>query len=341
MGCRINCLVDCKEWHEGWVTQFHKSGKHFVEFRQVNEKRWLLMKKVAFYIMERPASADGSEYKDSGGEGDNMAPVEDCWVYAEDISLDYAFSQSVLFKLFSNSLQETGHLTKGHVCLTDGDKAAAQQMKISLLYGELLPRGANKAFGSKRLEAHRAASLYDLGMGTGKIIIQAFLQFKNLRYIFGVELSQGRYKLAEEAALRLVQLLGAANYNVQLNAGRSIIVTEALQDNSGAFYERVMHLQCGNMFDIQSLDTVDVVMMETDIPFDLYPQLQRLLASVKDGARVLSYLDLRRVWGDHGPLPYKQLEVNRNLADRYPTSWSVQRGHHFYLWSKVSAFPCH
>jgi hypothetical protein len=31
-------------------------------------------------------------------------------------------------------------------------------------------------------------------MGTGKILIQAFLQFKNLRYIFGIELSSGRYK---------------------------------------------------------------------------------------------------------------------------------------------------
>jgi hypothetical protein len=36
--------------------------------------------------------------------------------------------------------------------------------------------------------------VFDLGMGTGKILIQAFLQFKNLRYIFGIELSSGRYK---------------------------------------------------------------------------------------------------------------------------------------------------
>jgi hypothetical protein len=36
--------------------------------------------------------------------------------------------------------------------------------------------------------------VFDLGMGTGKILIQAFLQFKNLRYVFGIELSQARYK---------------------------------------------------------------------------------------------------------------------------------------------------
>lgn len=76
VGCRINCLVDSKEWHEGYVLQFHKSGKHFVEFRQVNEKRWLVMKKIAFYILERPVpvSKDGHEFKDD--EEDGLAPVE-------------------------------------------------------------------------------------------------------------------------------------------------------------------------------------------------------------------------------------------------------------------------
>jgi hypothetical protein len=62
----------------------------------------------------------------------------------EDISLGYAIAQSVLFKIYGNSIQETGHLTKGHVCLTDADKVNAGCVKGSLLYGELLPRGANK-----------------------------------------------------------------------------------------------------------------------------------------------------------------------------------------------------
>lgn len=29
-----------------------------------------------------------------------------------------------------------------------------------------------------------------------------------------------------------------------------------------------------------------------------------------------------------------QMDVNKSLADRYATSWSVHRGHHFYLWSR-------
>lgn len=74
----MNCLVDYKEWHEGYVTQYHKSGKHLVEFRLVNEKRWLLMKKVAFYIVERPnvQNNDGGEFKETNSDHDNLAPVE-------------------------------------------------------------------------------------------------------------------------------------------------------------------------------------------------------------------------------------------------------------------------
>ena len=67
-------------------------------------------------------------------------------------------------------------------------------MKGSLLYGELLPRGVNKAFGSNHLNTARARTLFDLGMGTGKVVIQAFLQHRNLEFVYGVELSKGRFK---------------------------------------------------------------------------------------------------------------------------------------------------
>ena len=72
--------MDYKEWHEGFVLQFHKSGKHHVEFRSASEKRWLVMRKIAFYILERPAPVtvskeDGSEFKESS-DNEGLAPVE-------------------------------------------------------------------------------------------------------------------------------------------------------------------------------------------------------------------------------------------------------------------------
>lgn len=46
-----------------------------------------------------------------------------------------------------------------------------------------------------------ARTLFDLGMGTGKIAVQAFLQYKNLHYVFGIELSNGRYRFVVFLAL--------------------------------------------------------------------------------------------------------------------------------------------
>lgn len=56
-----------------------------------------------------------------------------------------------------------------------------------------------------------------------------------------------------------------------------------------------------------------------------------MLAKTKDGCRALTYLDLNALWSSHN-MPFRQLETNRLLTDRFPTSWSVQRGHHFYMW---------
>jgi hypothetical protein len=162
------------------------------------------------------------------------------------------------------------------------------------------------------------------------------------------------FRLAEEAALKMVQLLGTENYNVQVSPGKYVIITEAVrtpsENNSNAtspvssnspqeyqFYERILHFQCGNMFDTQNIENADIIMMETDIPLDLYPSLHRLMSSTKENARILTYLDLRRL-NDLAPVAVKQLEINRHLSDRYPTSWSVQRGHHFFLWQKVTNF---
>jgi hypothetical protein len=73
--------VDCKEWHEAYVSQFHRSGKHLVQFRISSESKWLNMTKVVFYIVERPTSMvrGNGEYKDNDvGLEDYLAPVEVC-----------------------------------------------------------------------------------------------------------------------------------------------------------------------------------------------------------------------------------------------------------------------
>lgn len=79
--------------------------------------------------------------------------------------------------------------------------------KGSLLYGELLPRGVNKAMGPTHLDAAKARTVFDLGMGTGKVAMQVFLQFPNLTRVYGIELSQARFTLGEAVSLLLADVL--------------------------------------------------------------------------------------------------------------------------------------
>ena len=57
---------------------------------------------------------------------------------------------------------------------------------------------------------------------------------------------------------------------------------------------------------------------------------------LKPGSRILSYLDFNKIWEHSHSPPFVQLESNRSLSDRYPTSWSVHRGHHFFIWVKAA-----
>lgn len=52
--------------------------------------------------------------------------------------------------------------------------------------------GVTKLLDAQHLHAAKAQVLYDLGMGTGKLCMQAFLQHESLRLVFGIELAHSR-----------------------------------------------------------------------------------------------------------------------------------------------------
>jgi hypothetical protein len=84
------------------------------------------MSKMAFYILERNQEQT-AEYKEN--ESDRISVIadqsdSDQWNYIEDISIEFAFAQSVLFKVYGGVVQETGHKTRGHLSLTEQDRSA-------------------------------------------------------------------------------------------------------------------------------------------------------------------------------------------------------------------------
>ena len=132
----------------------------------------------------------------------------------------------------------------------------------------------------------------------------------------------------------MVEILGKDCFMVNINPGKSIEIIEIVFSDTGRF-ERILRLECNDMFALDSsmIGKADIIMLETDIPNHLQDNLCLLLSKIKEGAHALTYLDLRKNVS-YNALHFRQLESNKSLSDRFPTSWSVQRGHHFFLWIK-------
>lgn len=91
----------------------------------------------------------------------------------------------------------------GHECITSNDRMVSKATKAKLTFGEVLDSGVLRMLYN--LGAIRKKRFHDLGMGTGKMLVQSFLAFPNLDICVGVELSKGRYLLAEQNLTRLLQ----------------------------------------------------------------------------------------------------------------------------------------
>jgi hypothetical protein len=68
----------------------------------------------------------------------------------------------------SEGAGEVGHGLAGHRCVTPEELEAAHAQQSSLLYGELLPAGVQRALDDGHLQCASAATLVDLGSGVGK-----------------------------------------------------------------------------------------------------------------------------------------------------------------------------
>jgi len=90
----------------------------------------------------------------------------------------------------------------GHDCLTESDRALSKSKMAKLTFGEVLDSGVSKMLYN--LGAIKKKKFNDLGMGTGKMLIQTFLSFPNIKTCVGVELSEGRYVLAEQNLNKLL-----------------------------------------------------------------------------------------------------------------------------------------
>mmetsp|Transcript_27084 Transcript_27084/g.63602 ORF Transcript_27084/g.63602 Transcript_27084/m.63602 type:complete len:280 (-) Transcript_27084:42-881(-) len=234
----------------------------------------------------------------------------------------------MLFDAYGKPTEQVGY-TDGHYCLTKEDREEAARSGSSLLYGEILAVGITKLLDTDHLNAAKAQVLFDMGMGVGKLVMQAFLQYPNLKLIRGIELAYSRFKLAEEALARLVALQSDLFELEERIPGEYIRVHTV-----GRRKRRALELRRGDMWQVHDISSCDIVVMHTELTAPSFPKVRRAVRQMKRGARFVTYQDLSKHWGDSPP-PFRQLEANIDESDQFATSWSALKGHHLFCWEKT------
>lgn len=263
----------------------------------------------------------------------------------------------MLFDAYGKPTEQVGY-TDGHYCLTKEDREEAVRCGSSLLYGEILavgtsrfvrrrasascsshcsPRdaiaaGITKLMDTDHLHAARAQVLFDLGMGVGKLVMQAFLQYPNLKLIRGIELAYSRFKLAEEALVRLVTLQSDL-FEIEDRVAGDYIRVHTI----GRRKRRALELRRGDMWQVHDVGSCDIVIMHTELTPPSFPKVRRLVRQLKRGSRFVTYQDLSKHWGESPP-PFRQLEANIDESDQFATSWSALKGHHLFCWEKTTEY---
>lgn len=233
---------------------------------------------------------------------------------------------------------ESGHTTRGHLCIDDRDREEAAASGSDLLFGELLTDGVAKALDHMHLDVSQATTLCDLGMGIGKLAIQSWISHKSLKYVLGVELARTRYEIGEKALLNMVEMYPDAfklKFREYFDPKKLRI---AIEDRNG----RVLEFRKQNLFLVQDEGfkgglSADIIITETHFPEETTIRLCKHLSKMKSGARLLTYENLHECYNSSKvgiTMPFKQLEINRSNEDKFPTTWSTVKGHHFYLWRK-------
>lgn len=70
--------------------------------------------------------------------------------------------------------------------------------------------------------------------------------------------------IAQDAVLRMVNLLGKESFEVECVEGVRIVIREKPMDEANE--PRILCMECGNMMSVPDIEKADIVMLETDVP---------------------------------------------------------------------------
>jgi SAM-dependent methyltransferase len=165
-------------------------------------------------------------------------------------------------------------------------------------YGEITP-GALTAI-LQRLAITKKDVLYDLGSGTGKVVMQSYLEFP-FKKVVGIELSAQRYKHAQHA-------LEGLKARGLVDKKRSISFIE------------------GDIVGTPYADATVVYLCSTCFSDDLMTKLAEKFSHLKKGARIVTLKQIPH------PSKYKLELIDES---RQAMSWSTPEGSPVYIYKKT------
>lgn len=205
--------------------------------------------------------------------------------------------------------------------VTSEDKETAASVNNSLCFGEVLPEGVIKMFDVDHLDVENAAIVFDIGMGIGKLAMQAFLEY-DLDKVVGVEFCESRAATAFDALSVLAQGRRIKNgywrFHRQFegsNTGNfkcaSITEEKAMEPTkqtarngtvmtSQEIVSRTLEFRQQDMFDTaQEICFADIIICETKVRPSRFRSFRELLSNIHIGARILTYENLEAVYKTH------------------------------------------
>ena len=281
----------------------------------------------------RQRAGAGTSNPKSGAAVAGMDDDADGEIAPADVDVEVSFRQKLqssikelLDELYESHTQQVGYQTDGHLCVHNADKQEALHLGASLLYGEVLFEGVSKMLSSQYLAAGNSDTLYDLGMGTGKLAMQAFFEFPNLKHVVGVEIAFSRYNIAEQAAVNLVTKY-PNDFQVCKWVKGSVIAVSNTDPKTGKpppeGQRRVIEFRREDLFKSFDAIVADIIVLQTDFPVQVHDSLCSMASRFRRGTRVLSYLNFHKIWDcEFFPFPFASFAPNA----RFPTSWSPTNG---------------
>jgi len=206
----------------------------------------------------------------------------------------------------------------------------AADLEFDLTYGEMLPQGVSKVLG-RLVTSPTMQVMLDLGMGTGKLALQAFLEVPQLLQVIGVELTHARFEIAAKA-LRRLATRDPARFELLEDKGADGR-SQSLRLLEGP---RELTFRRGDIFKLSTglITKADIIVMAVAFPPDMFCRVQQLLGISKHGCHLLTYEDFKlgssHKW--HPPVArvFHRMKCNRE-GDCYSVSWLPNPGHRFHL----------